>query len=155
MEDLQATPTTMGQFARIANQLHRVIMAMNGSDGCALPNVSVSQLSTMGFLLFNEEAGRETYQKDVEQFFNLRRSTVSSLLRSLESKGLIQRVSVPHDARLKKLELTDTARKMNAHTLDTLWKINEIINRGLTREEVLTLNHILTKIETNLQEEPR
>ena len=44
----------------------------------------------------------DVYQKDIESFFKLRRSTVSSQLDTLEKKGLIQRVPVSHDARLKK-----------------------------------------------------
>lgn len=153
---LQTEPITMIQFARIANQLHRVILASTEeAENCATPNATISQLSTMGFLFFSEEEGREVYQKDIEHIFRLRRSTVSSLLRALENKGLIQRVSVPQDARLKKLVLTDKARQINAHTTRTLWKVNEVIHRGLSQEEIQTLHHILNKIETNLQEEPQ
>ena len=45
----------------------------------------------------------EVYQKDVEEFFYLRRSTVTQTLQAMEKNGLIRRSSVARDARLKKL----------------------------------------------------
>ena len=48
-------------------------------------------------------------QKDFEQQFNIRRSTASNILALIEKNGLIQRESVPYDARLKKIVLTDKA----------------------------------------------
>lgn len=51
-------------------------------------------------------ATREVYQRDVENEFHIRRSSVTSLVQQLEKSGFIQRVSVAEDARLKKLVLT-------------------------------------------------
>ena len=47
------------------------------------------------------------YQKDIETEFQIKRSTASTLLASMEKNGLITRRSVDHDARLKQVILTD------------------------------------------------
>ena len=51
----------------------------------------------------------DIFQKDIENEFSIRRSTSSSIISLMEKKGYIERVSVAHDARLKKLVLTDKA----------------------------------------------
>ena len=59
------------------------------------------------------------YQKDIETEFQIKRSTASTLLASMEKNGLITRRSVDHDARLKQVILTDKARKMHETLLVT------------------------------------
>lgn len=146
MEDMVRRPRTITQLACIVNQLHR--FAVNAPSNPILSGMTISQLSTIGFLTF--EQGRDIYQKDVESFFKLRRSTVSSLLNTLERKELIQRVPVPHDARLKKLVLTEQGQEISTQVLLTFSQMNDFMIRGLSEEEVQSLTTILGKIEDNL-----
>ena len=109
METLNHRAYQVTQLACIVNQLHRMAMRMPPD---ALPSgMTISQLSTIGFLYFSQQG--DVYQKDIESFFKLRRSTVSSQLDTLEKKGLIQRVPVSHDARLKKLVLTEEGLRIS------------------------------------------
>ena len=62
----------------------------------------------VGFLYNNPD--RAVYQRDIEREFRINRATVSGMISLMEQKGLIRRLSVSHDARLKKLELTQTKR---------------------------------------------
>ncbi len=50
------------------------------------------------------------FPQDVERRFGITRSTSSRVLALMERKGLIVRESVPRDARLKKIVLTDKSR---------------------------------------------
>ena len=50
---------------------------------------------------------REIYQHTIEQKFCITRSTASRVLALMEKKGLIARESVAHDARCKRIVLTD------------------------------------------------
>ena len=52
---------------------------------------------------------REIYQHTIEQKFCITRSTASRVLALMEKKGLIARESVAHDARCKRIVLTDKA----------------------------------------------
>ena len=141
---------TVTQLARIVNQLHRIAITHSCDcvDSPSSGGMTVSQVSTLGYLLLQD--GSDVYQKDIEQFFKLRRSTVSSMLNTLEKKGFIQRQAVPHDARLKKLVLTDVGRQLSSLAGQIFLQINELMVQGLTQEELATLSTLLEKIETNL-----
>lgn len=135
-------------LACIVNQTHRLAISMPTEE--ALDGMPISQLSTLGFLYFMRQ--KDIYQRDLENFFKLRRSTVSSQLNTLEKKGLIQRVAVSHDARLKKLVLTQQGLQTGEEVLKNLWKINELVIQGLSQREVETLTELLEKIEKNLSQ---
>ena len=65
----------------------------------------------IGYLYNNQQ--QEVYQKDLEKRFEIRRSTATQMLTLMEKNGLILRQPVPHDARLKKLVLTDKAIELH------------------------------------------
>ena len=58
---------------------------------------------------FYENRGKDIFQKDFEEKFSIRRSTASVILKTMEQKGLVERISVKSDARLKKIVLTEKA----------------------------------------------
>ncbi|RFT07788.1 hypothetical protein DLJ88_01270 [Evtepia gabavorous] len=146
METLNHRAYQVTQLACIVNQLHRMAMRMPPD---ALPSgMTISQLSTIGFLYFSQQG--DVYQKDIESFFKLRRSTVSSQLDTLEKKGLIQRVPVSHDARLKKLVLTEEGLRISGQVLLVLEQMNDFMIQGLSQEETVVLTNLLRKIEQNL-----
>lgn len=89
------------------------------------------------------------YQKDIETEFQIKRSTASTLLASMEKNGLITRRSVDHDARLKQVILTDRARKMHETFLVTAKKVEENLARGLSDEELRNFFSTLDKISDN------
>lgn len=49
------------------------------------------------------EDEQEILQKDLEGWFNIRRSTATEILKRMEQKGLITREAVSYDKRVKKL----------------------------------------------------
>ena len=57
----------------------------------------------LGYLYDHQDY--DIFQKDIEATFNVRRSSATGLLKSLETNGFIERVSVVYDARLKKIIL--------------------------------------------------
>ena len=69
----------------------------------------------------------------------------------MEQKGLIRRESVPYDARLKKLVLTDTALEMHSHVVRDSERLEAKLTKGLTDEELQTFFAIAEKIKDNLQ----
>ena len=61
----------------------------------------------IGYLM--ENSSNDIFQKDFENEFSIRRSTASNILKHMEDNGLIKRVPVEYDARLKKIILTERA----------------------------------------------
>lgn len=77
----------------------------------------------LGYIFMENRKGHDVFQRDIEELFRIRRSSVTSVLQLLEKKGLLRRESVPEDARLKKLVLTEDGRKLqqgSIHYMDTL-----------------------------------
>jgi DNA-binding MarR family transcriptional regulator len=69
----------------------------------------------------------------------------------MEKKGLIERHSVPHDARLKKLILTERARKVSELMIEDATQMEEKITRGFTSEELEYLLNCIQRMKNNIQ----
>ena len=136
------------QIITIVNQLHRLTQTTDGA--LCPPGMTMSQLMCVAFIAFQKDA--DVYQKDIETCFKLRRSTVSSLLNTLERKELIRRDPVPHDARLKKLTLTEEGRRVAEYVQDTVARLNQQLVWDLDPGERETLSRLLSRIQAGLAE---
>lgn len=88
----------------------------------------------------------EVYQKDVEEFFYLRRSTVTQTLQTMEKNGLIKRSSVARDARLKKLELTEAGQALEAQIHTRVMQMEHQLSDCLSEEEITQFLSITDKL---------
>ena len=70
-----------------------------------ISGVSGSQARLLAFLSI-VSMEQDIFQKDIEEEFGIRPSSVTGLLQALEQEGLISRESVSTDGRLKKIVLT-------------------------------------------------
>ena len=107
----------------------------------------------MGFLQRREEKKLDTFQKDIEKEFSMNRSTTSEMLKLMDKNGLIQRIPVDYDARLKKIVLTDLGRECNLKTEEQILKVHNRLVEGLNDEEVQTLLSLCDKMIDNLKKE--
>ena len=101
----------------------------------------------LGFIVEEE---RDIFQKDIEQTFTLRRSTVSGVLSSMEGAGLIIRERVESDARLRKITATEKGKKQHSLIKSELSAIEYQITAGLSDEEITAFLHTAEKIKRNL-----
>ena len=99
----------------------------------------------------SEHADRDVYQKDLESEFGITRSTASRVLRLMEQKGLVERQSVPHDARLKKLLLTERSRKLVQQMCQTGTTVDTRLLSGFSSQGVQTLYGFLDRMFQNLE----
>lgn len=99
-----------------------------------------------------ENRDKEIFQKDFETRFSIRRSTATNMLKLMEAKGLIERVSVPKDARLKKIVLTGKAINIHKQIEKNIMDFEKQLSRGLSEEEIETFFRILDKIKNNMEE---
>lgn len=94
---------------------------------------------------------RDVFQRDIETGFNIRRSSVTSVLHGLEKQGYIKRISVSEDARLKKLVLTDKAIGIIENINDAVLGVNSTMLKGIPQEDIIAINRILQQISANLE----
>lgn len=119
---------------------------------CAARN-GVDELTVMhgwiiGYLYDNME--KEIFQKDIETEFSIARSTVTGILKLMEKKGYIIRESVPYDARLKKLVLTELGIEMNEKTRYSIDTMNEEIAACFTKQETEAFIQLAEKLKQSL-----
>lgn len=111
-------------------------------------DVSPVQIWVVRYL--NEHKGEEICQRDLERDFNITRSTVTGILQLMEKKGYIVRVSVPTDARLKQIILTEKGEKLDHDVHDHVQSMERLLVQGMTEEEIDQLFFLLGKIRKNL-----
>lgn len=102
----------------------------------------------IGFLARHQD--QDIFQKDIEERFSMRRSTVSAMISLMEDKGLILRIPVTCDARLKKIVLTEKAKAIHHKVEAEIVKMEEKISSDLTEQEICEFLRILKKINQNL-----
>lgn len=114
-------------------------------------NLTCSNTWIIAYLAEAEASGRDIFQREVEEAFGVTRSTVSKVLILLEKKGLIKRVAVSHDARLKKIVMTDRSREIAAEMQADGEKLNNQLVRGFSEEEIAELLGYFDRLKANLE----
>ncbi len=111
--------------------------------------ITPMQGRVIGYIKHHQE--RETYQRDLEREFRIRRSTASAILQTMERNGLLSRKPVAHDARLKALVLTAKAEAHDDLFRSALDRAEAIITHGISKEEMDAFFTVMNKFEENLQ----
>lgn len=91
------------------------------------------------------------FQRDIERDFSITRSSVTNILQLMERKGYIERRSVPQDARLKMLVLTDKGRAFHEQTMLSLNQTDAFVDSLLTEAERRELLRLLNKLHDGLK----
>lgn len=107
----------------------------------------------IGYLYVNRD--HDVYQRDLEEKFNIRRSSVSSLLSGMEQNGLIKREPVSHDARLKRIVLTQEAINQHEMIKNDINNTESVIRNNISDEEISAFFATLDKIKENLMKDER
>ena len=105
-------------MGRIIHMLsHQMKRNCNNVDS-AITNddLTVMQKHVLKFVLL-ESLHRDLYQKDIEEEFQIRKSTVTGILKLMESHGYIRRESVKRDARLKRIDTERIRRELDARRI--------------------------------------
>lgn len=102
----------------------------------------------LGYLYWSPQ--KDVYQKDIEEHFNITRSSVTGVVKLMEQKGYILRQSVQGDARLKKLSLTDLGIRACEQSMEAFHQVEGLAIRGLSPEQVETFLSLCDTIQSNL-----
>jgi len=101
---------------------------------------------------FYENRENDIFQRDFEEKFSIRRSTASRMLKTMEQKGFIERVSVESDARLKKIVLTEKATQNHEKIMESIKKREERLRKGISQEEIEEFFCVMKKLIANMEE---
>ena len=99
---------------------------------------------------FTHHDGEDIFQRDLETEFRVRRSTMTQLLNTMESGGLIERTEVSSDRRLKKIVPTPLAREYMRRSEEAINEAEAKITQGFSKEELDTFYSFLERCKYNL-----
>lgn len=136
----------MAELKTMANLLRR--MAEQCPDLLRIDGLTAIQCIILEYLY--ENRGRDVFQRDLESEFQIRRSTVTGILQGMERRGLVLRLPVAQDARLKKLALTETGLALHAKAEQNMREVENRALEGVSEEDLLIFRRTLEKIKQNL-----
>ncbi len=113
-------------------------------------NITIEQVKIMRFLRENNEEA-SAYQKDVELFFNIKRSSVTNILNNMEKSGLLTREGIESDARIKKVRLTEKGKELSISLKGFIVHLEEVIVDGMSEEEKAAFKGLLLKSLDNVE----
>lgn len=112
-----------------------------------------TQMQIMEYILFKSKG--DVYQRDLENVLSLRRATVSGVLQTMEKNGLVERIAVNSDARIKKIILNPKAQKLFQERKKEMERIENIIIQEISKEELEVFSNVLDKMKNNIIKESK
>lgn len=135
------------EIVKLSNRIKRRMRADSEDMG-----ITHAQSRVLHYIA-EESLKRNVYQKDIEETFDIRRSSVTQLLQVLERDDMIIREPVAEDARLKKLTLTEKGQNIQQDMKEKIMEMEKELAQNISLEEKEMFLNILYKIRKNLREE--
>lgn len=111
--------------------------------------ITQEQSHTLGYIYRHQDKGIS--QKDLMHFFDRKGSTVSNILKNLETQGLVFRKVNPQDTRSKILKLTDEGVSLVESFTKVFDEIEERMLLNFSDEEKIRLKENLKQMMKNLE----
>lgn len=126
---------------------HKLKKCMNAN----VQNLGITgvQSRIMHYILVKCTEG-PVFQRDVENAFDMCRSTATGILQLMEKNGLIRRESVASDARLKSLIPTEKAARLDSQIGESIHQIERRLTEGLPDEQLALFRKIAVRMSENL-----
>lgn len=112
----------------------------------------VSDVNGWAIGYFYDNKDRDIFQKDFENKFSIRPSTASNILKTMEQKGFIERISVETDARLKKIVLTEKAVSLHKKVIKEINAREDRLKTDVTAEELEIFFRVMGKLTANMED---
>lgn len=147
--EIQDKQNPAHHVGRLINQLsHQLKRQMYVEDGEDSLTTNMQRL-VLHHILLKSICG-PVYQKDVEKEFQIRRSTATGILNTLEKNGFIIREPVKEDARLKQLVPTDKARSIRGKILENIRYMETLLQNDILHEDLDVCQRVLEQMSANL-----
>ena len=116
--------------------------------------IHILQRHILNYILL-ETLHRDIYQKNLEEEFQVRKSTVSGILKLIEKNGFIYRESVKEDARLKRILPTKKAEALRPSILEHIHETEIRMTEGVSEQDLFLCKKVLYQMCQNLAEKNR
>lgn len=103
----------------------------------------------LGYLYHHQE--QPVYQRDLEKEFRISGATATNTLRVMEREGLIIRRALDKDGRLKRIQMTEDARRGHMQVEAHMEMLDRRMLEGMSESEVAELYRLLGILSGNLE----
>lgn len=128
---------------------HEIIryICLSGIDKQKMP--TPAQMQILHFIISKQN--EKIYQKDIGNALNLRRATLSEILKTMEKNNLIFRIKDQTDTRKKEIIISDTAKNNFQIVKDKLNEAEKVITSGIKKEDLELFFKTINKMKENIK----
>lgn len=141
---------SIGHELAYTNNLIARRIARGGNNKYAM-NISPIQVRIVKYLV--KQNNKAILQKDMEYLFNIRRSTVSGVIKTMEKNNIIIRENVKDDNKSKEIKLTEDVYKRANDLVKELKDLDLELLKDVNKEDLEVFMRVLKNIQDNLKEE--
>lgn len=114
-------------------------------------DITVAQMQTLIYLSIN--SGKKVTQKQLAEYFEVKHSTMSGILKRLQEKELIQICIDEENKKYKNIYTTTKAAQLNEELENYRNKTEALLLNGFSKEEIKQLASYLDRLYDNLNNE--
>lgn len=126
---------------------------VNFFEGTKVCVDNMTQAQVVCFI--GENHDKEISQRDIEKFLNCSKSSVSSLLDTLEKKKVIIREVSKSDARKNIIKLSNDTIESIKHVEDNIISINKTIINNIDSDKLNIFYEVLDLMKDNIRKEDK
>lgn len=154
MQDIDEKIRNMhtGRLVRMLN--HQLKRNQKPEEAVEDDELTPMQRHILNYILL-ETLHRDIYQKNLEEEFQVRKSTVSGILKLIEKNGFIYWESVKEDARLKRILPTKKAEALRPSILEHIHETEIRMTEGVSEQDLFLCKKVLYQMCQNLAEKNR
>ena len=115
--------------------------------------LSPIQVRIIKYIMKSTSNDKEVFQRDIEKKFEMRRSTTSGILNTMERNNLIKREISSLDKRQKKITMTEYGEEIADRIKKNMSSFEKRIIKDINEDELNTFFLVLDKIKNNLEED--
>ncbi|WP_369856767.1 MarR family winged helix-turn-helix transcriptional regulator [Candidatus Thalassolituus haligoni] len=127
--------------AHLIRRSHQISVALFADE---LGKYGLTSVQYASLLAIRDHGGID--QRGLGNIVAIDRSTVATMLKGLENKGLVRRLTPPENLRVKQLYITDAGNKLLRKTVEQISRIQQRLLAPLSAEEQDVFMALLSKL---------
>lgn len=139
----------------IKNLNTAIIKRLFSMDKKSLNKNHPSPLQIQIITILEENKDKDIYQKDLEKELNVSKAAISGVIKTMEKKGIVERIHSSTDARKNKIVLSQQSLEIYQEKLKQIKTLNEELISGISDSELLQFKKTLNKMKENLKKEEK
>lgn len=118
-----------------------------------ITDIPLTPVQIMIIRFLNNSVNKNLYQKDIEDFVQMRKSTISGVLDTMEKNNIISRINSKNDLRSKRIILTDFGKELSIKLKIQKEEFDNLLKNNINEEELNIFYNVIDKIIFNLKGE--